>query len=44
MKHVVFKWIEEDGPNQQVCSSYDEVVEFCELNDHKTFTVSVWSD
>ena len=42
MECVVFKWFDEDGPNHQVCETYEDVVLFCKLNKNKTFTVTVW--
>ena len=44
MKTVVFKWIDEDGPTQQVCTSYDEIVEFIEANQNDVFGVAVWDE
>ena len=44
MKNVVFKWLDTNGPNHVVCTSYDEVVEFCEQNKNDTFTVDVWEE
>lgn len=41
MSVVVFKWSDEDGPNQQVCEDWDEVVEFVRMNQGRMFEVEL---
>lgn len=44
MWNVVFEWMEEDGVQQQVCTSYEEVVEFVNMNQGRTYKVRCWEE
>jgi len=44
MWNVVFEWMEDDGANQQVCTSYGEVVEFVNNNQGRTYKVHCWEE
>jgi hypothetical protein len=41
---VVFKWVDEDGPNQYICLTLVEIVEFIWMNIKRIwmFRVEVW--